>query len=240
MEEMVKIMSEQVNSIYDDIPVLDDIPETTPPAILAPNLQDILTSDTQNENFDNLIQINEEITDVLDTTGNNDIPIIKDEPTSAVTIDSDGETIPYVGDSDGETIPYVGDSDGETIPYVGDSDGETIPYVGDSDGETIPYVGDSDGETVPYVGGSDTESVVYGTPYKDTSRKDEIYRRRAKKKALKILAKKRAKRLKTAKKINKKTNILVPTDVTITSDDPIEILADPNVSTILPRIYKLI
>ena len=214
MEEMVKIMSEQNNSIYDDIPALEDIPKTTPPAILAPNLQDILTNDTQNENFDDLIQIKEEITDVLDTTGDNDIPIIKDEPTTAVTIDSDGETIPYVGDSNGETIPYVGDSDGETIPYVGDSDGETIPYVGDSD----------------------TESVVYGTPYKYTSRKDEIYRRRAKKKALKILAKKRAKRLKTAKEINKKTNILVPTDVTITSDDPIEILADPNVSTILPPI----
>ena len=70
----------------------------------------------------------------------------------------------------------------------------------DSDGETIPYVGESDGETIPYLGGSDTESVVYAPPYRNTSKRDEVYRKRAKKKALKILAKKRAKKLKQPKK----------------------------------------
>ena len=81
-----------------------------------------------------------------------------------------------------------------------DSDGETIPYVRESDSETIPYVGESDSETIPYLGGSDTESVVYAPPYRNTSKRDEVYRKRAKKKALKILAKKRAKKLKQPKK----------------------------------------
>ena len=49
MKEMAKIMSEQVISIYDDMPALEDVPESDPPAILPPSLQDILTNDTQNE-----------------------------------------------------------------------------------------------------------------------------------------------------------------------------------------------
>ena len=66
MKEMAKIMSEQVSSIYDDIPALEDVPESTPPAILPPNLQDIITNDTPDQNVNDLIQIKEEITDVLD------------------------------------------------------------------------------------------------------------------------------------------------------------------------------
>ena len=154
-----------------------------------------------------LIQIKDEITDVLDTIGNADNNYDKPQiAPAAILIDDD------------------------------DSDGDTIPYVGESDGETIPYVRESDSETIPYLGGSATESVVYAPPYRNTSKRDEVYRKRAKKKALKILAKKRAKKLKAAKERNKKTNILVPTDVTITTDDPIEILANPNVSTILPPV----
>ena len=240
MKEMAKIMSEQVISIYDDMPALEDVPESDPPAILPPSLQDILTNDTQNENVSDLIQIKDEITDVLGTIVNADNNDDKPQILPAAILiddnDSDGETIPYVGESDGGTIPYVGESDGETIPFVGESDGETIPYVGESDGETIPYVGESDSETIPYLRGSDTESVVYAPPCRNTGKRDEIYRKRAKKKALKILAKKRAKKLKTAKERSKKTNILVPTDVTITTDDPIEILANPNVSTILSPV----
>ena len=231
MKEMAKIMSEQVISIYDDMPALEDVPESDPPAILPPSLQDILTNDTQNENVSDLIQIKDEITDVLDTIANADNNYDKPQiAPAAILIEDDG--------SDGETIPYFGKSDSETIPYVGESDGETIPYVGESDGETIPYVGESDSETIPYLGGSDTESVVYAPPYRNTSKRDEVYRKPAKKKALKILAKKRDKKLKAAKERNKKTNILVPTDVTITTDDPIEILANPNVSTILPPMRK--
>ena len=183
MKEMANKMSEQVISIYDDMPALEDVPESDPPAILPPSLQGILTNDIQNENVSDLIQIKDEITDVLDTIGNADNNDDKPQITpTAILIDDD--------DSDGETIPYVGESDGETIPYVGESDGETIPYVGESDSETIPYVGESDSETIPYLGGSDTESVVYAPPYRNTGKRDEIHRKRAKKKALKILAKK--------------------------------------------------
>ena len=71
---------------------------------------------------------------------------------------------------------------------------------------------------------------------KTQAKKMKYIGRRAKKKALKILAKRRAKKLAIIRKRNKRTNILLPTDVTTRSDDPIEILADPNVSTILPPI----
>ena len=207
MKEIAKIMSEQVISIYDDMPALEDVPESDPPAILPPSLQDILTNDTQNENVSDLIQIKDEITDVLDTIGNADNNDDKPQiAPAAILIDDD------------------------------DSDGDTIPYVRESDGETIPYVGESGGETIPHLGGSDTESVVYTPPYRNTGKRNEIYRKHAKKKALKILAKKRAKKLKAAKERSKKTNILVPTDVIISTDDPTEILANPNVSTILPPV----
>ena len=90
-----------------------------------------------------------------------------------------------------------------------------------------------DNQTIPYIGDSDTETITYATTPRD--RRNEIYRKRAKKRALKTLAKKHAKKIQSIKKKNnKKTHILVPTDVPITSDDPIEILANPNVSTILP------
>ena len=50
---------------------------------------------------------------------------------------------------------------------------------------------------------SDAETVTYAEEYRDTSKTDKIYRRRAKKKVLKILAKKRAKKLAAIKKRNK-------------------------------------
>ena len=94
-----------------------------------------------------------------------------------------------------------------------------------------------DNQTIPYIGDSDTETITYATTPRD--RRNEIYRKRAKKRALKTLAKKHAKKIQSIKKKNnKKTHILVPTDVPITSDDPIEILANPNVSTILPSQIK--
>ena len=39
------------------MPALEDVPESDPPGILPPSLQDILTNDTQNENVSDLIQI---------------------------------------------------------------------------------------------------------------------------------------------------------------------------------------
>ena len=58
--------------------------------------------------------------------------------------------------------------------------------------------------------------------------RNQIYRKRAKKKALKILAKKRAKKLQNIKK----THVLQPTDIPMTSTDPNDIICDPNVTTI--------
>ena len=51
---MVKVMQEQTSSIYDDMPALEDVPETNyePPAILPPNLQDILTNGPPDSNLD--------------------------------------------------------------------------------------------------------------------------------------------------------------------------------------------
>ena len=92
-----------------------------------------------------------------------------------------------------------------------------------------------DDQTISYIGDSYTETITYATTPRD--KRYEIYRKNAKKKALKRLAKKRAKEFKRIKKKKKKTHILVPTNVPITSDDPIEILGNPNVSTILlPQI----
>ena len=107
----------------------------------------------------------------------------------------------------------------------------------ESDTEVTPPV--SDDETIPYVGDSDTETITYTTPKFGKNRKDGIYRIRAKKRALKTIAEKRAKKLQNIKKKNnKKTHILVPTDVPITSNDPMDILGNPNVSTILTSQIK--
>ena len=107
----------------------------------------------------------------------------------------------------------------------------------ESDTEVTPPV--SDDETIPYIGDSDPEIITYATPKFGKNRKDEIYRIRAKKRALKTLAKKRAKKLQNIKKKNnKKAHILVPTDVPITSNDPMDILGNQNVSTILPPQIK--
>ena len=94
-----------------------------------------------------------------------------------------------------------------------------------------------DDQTIPYVGDSDTETITYATTPRD--KRNEIYRKRAKKRALKTSAKKHAKKLQSIKNKNKKKkHILVPTDVLVTSHHPIEILGNPNVSTILPPQIK--
>ena len=83
------------------------------------------------------------------------------------------------------------------------------------------------------IGDSDTETITF-IP---RDKRYEIYRKKAKKKAIKRLRKRAKKLLKIQNENKKKTQILVPTNVPIKSEDPIEILADPNVSTILlPQI----
>ena len=94
----------------------------------------------------------------------------------------------------------------------------------DSDGEPVSDVEiDSDAETISYL--------------PNLNLRNQIYRKRAKKKALEILAKKRAKNIQNIKN-KKKTHVLRPTDIPMTSTDPNDIIGDPNVTTILPPVVK--
>ena len=69
---------------------------------------------------------------------------------------------------------------------IDNSDTETVPYIG-SDNETIRH---ADSDDVDF--DSDTETIQYADPYRYiSSKKDELYRRKAKKKTIKILNKKR-------------------------------------------------
>ena len=98
----------------------------------------------------------------------------------------------------------------------------------------------SDKEIIPYVHPDDDyDSDDYGVPYyKPKNRRNEIYRIKRKKLATKMLAKIKAEKAKNAKKIKKimkknKTTILVPTNIPIKSEDPTDILANPNVSNVI-------
>ena len=145
--------------------------------------------------------------------------------------------MPFV-DVDGNVLIKTETDD---IPLV-DVNGDILIKTETDETPTDIYIGsdinssDND-ETISHVGDSDTETITYATTPRD--KRNEIYRKRAKKRALKTLAKKRAKKLQSIKnKKKKKTHILVPTDVPITSHDPIGILGNPNVSTILPPQIK--
>ena len=160
-----------------------------------------------------------------DSKSDNDLvePVVepKDEPKD------EPDFIPFV-DVDGNVLIKTATDEIPPDVYI-DSDIE-------SDTKVTPPV--SDDETIPSIGDSETETITYTMLKFTKNRKDEIYRINAKKRALKTLAKKRAKKLQNIKKKNnKKTHILVPTDVPIISNDPMDILANPNVSTILlPQI----
>ena len=296
MQEIVKIMAEQV-AVMDSIPpALENIPQNEPAQIITqPDLQDIITKDEPDLN--DLVKIKDEIADVIDIPNQADIistpDLINIPPNNLVPTPEDIGLVPpertgiqevddknydeyldtlqqirpdlFISDDeiseDGKSDDDVAEPvvepkvepkvEPDFTPFV-DVDGnvliktetDEIPtsdvYVDsdiESDTEVTPPV--SDDETIPYIGDSDTETITYTTPKFGKNRKDEIYRIRAKKKALKILAKKRAKKLQNMKKKNnKKTHILVPTDVPITSNDPMDILGNPNVSTILPPQVK--
>ena len=106
----------------------------------------------------------------------------------------------------------------ETFP-----DDETIDYVPTK--EEIDELSDADL--------SDTETISYLPNY---NRRNQIYREKAKKRALKILSRTREKRKNRYKKntIESKVHVLVPTEVEIKTNNPRDILANPNVTTILP------
>ena len=293
MQEMVKIMAEQV-AVMDSIPpALENIPQNEPVQIITqPDSQDIITKDEPDLN--DLVKIKDEIADVIDIPNqadiistpdlinipsNNlvptpeDIGLVPPERTGIQEVDDKNyneylDTLqqirpdPFISDDE---ISEDGKSEDDVVEPVVEPKAEPkvepdfTPFVDvdrnvliktetheiptsdvcvdsdiESDTEVTPPV--SEDETIPYVADSDSETVIYTKPKFDKNKKDEIYRIRAKKRALKTLAKKKLQSMK--KKNSKKTHILVPTDVPITSNDPMDILSNPNVSTILPPQIK--
>ena len=292
MQEMVKIMAEQV-AVMDSIPpALENIPQNEPVQIITqPDLQDIITKDEPDLN--DLVKIKDEIAYIIDIPNQANIistpDLINIPPNNLVPTREDIGLVPpertgiqelddknydeyldtfqqirpdlFISDdeiseddkSDDDVVEPVVEPKVEPkvepdfTPFV-DVDGnvliktetDEIPisdvYVDsdiESDTEVTPPV--SDDKTIPYIGDSDTETITYTMPKFGKNRKDEIYRIGAKKRALKTSAEKRAKTLQNIKKKNNtKTHILLPTDVPITSNDPMDILGSPNVSTILP------
>ena len=77
MQEMVKIMTEQV-AVMDSIPPpLESIPQNEPVQIITqPDLQDIITKDEPDLN--DLVKVKDEITDVINNTPNNFPPTAED------------------------------------------------------------------------------------------------------------------------------------------------------------------
>ena len=233
--------------ISDEISWTDSI--NIPPNNLIPNPEDIgliplvPTGDRQtdernyNEDLDTLQQIRPDLFISEDEKSDNDsdndsdgvvvIPKVepKTEPDFTPFVDVDGNVLIKTETDD---TPLV-DVNGDILIKTETNETPTDIYIG-SDIDSS-----DDDQTIPYIGDSDTETITYATTPRD--RRNEIYRKSAKKRALKTLAKKRAKKLQSIKKKNnKKTHILVPTDVSITSDDPF--LGNPNVSTILPPQIK--
>ena len=293
MQEMVKIMAEQV-AVMDSIPpALENIPQNEPVQIITqPDSQDIITKDEPDLN--DLVKIKDEIADVIDIPNQADIistpDLINIPPNNLVPTPEDIGLVPpertgiqEVDDKNYneylDTLqqirpdPFISDdeiseddkSDDDVVEPVVEPKVEPkvepdfTPFVDvdrnvliktetheiptsdvcvdsdiESDTEVTPPV--SEDETIPYVADSDSETVIYTKPKFGKNKRDEIYRIRAKKRALKTLAKKKLQSMK--KKNSKKTHILVPTDVPITSNDPMDILSNPNVSTILPPQIK--
>ena len=266
MREMVKIMAEQV-AVMDSIPPpLENTPQNEPVQIITqPDLQDIITRDEPDLN--DLVKVKDEITDVINNKPDNLIFPERtgvqevDDKNYDEYLDTLQQIRPdlFISDdeiseddkSDNDVVEPVVEPKDEPdyIPFVDvdrnvliKTETDKIPpdYIDsdiESDTKVTPPV--SDDETIPYLSNSDTETITYTKPKFGKNRKDEIYRIHAKKRAIKTLAKKRAKKLQNIKKTNnKKTHILVPTDVPITSNDSMDILANPNVSTILPPQIK--
>ena len=236
MNEIVKIMAQQV-AVMDSIPPpLENTPQNEPVQIITqPDLQDIITKDDPDLN--DLVKIKDKITDVINETPNNlpptaeEIGLVFPERTGIQSVDdknyddfldtlqqirpdvftSDDDRsdindktdfTPFVDGDGNVVIKTESDVDEEIDDYI-DSDTiispHTPPYI-DSDTELVTTQSDPDTETIPYIGDSDTETIPYTKPKFNRSRKDEIYRIRAKKKALKTLAKKRAIKLQNIKK----------------------------------------
>ena len=250
MQEMVKIMAEQV-AVMDSIPpALENIPQNEPVQIIThPDLQDIITKDEPDLN--DLVKIKDEIADVIDIPNqaiiiskpdlinippNNlvptpeDIGLVPPERTGIQEVDDKNydeylDTLQqirpdlFISDdeiseddkSDDDVVepvvePKVEPKVEPDFTYFVDVDRNVLiktetdetpisnVYVDSnigSDTEVTPPV--SDDETIPYIGDSDTETITYTTPKFGKNRKDEIHSIRAKKRALKTIAKKKKK-----------------------------------------------
>ena len=183
--------------------VINDTPNNLPPTaeeigLVFPERTGIQSVD--DKNYDDFLDTLQQIRpDVF--TSDDDRSDINDKTDFTPFVDGDGNVvIKTESDVDEEIDDYI-DSDTIISPH-------TPPYI-DSDTELVTTQSDTDTETIPCIGDSDTETIPYTKPKFNRSRKDEIYRIRAKKKALKTLAKKRAIKLQNIKKKrDKKTTFL--------------------------------
>ena len=216
-----------------DIVSLEDV-INLPPNNLIPNPADIGlippvpagNKEADEKNYDDYLDTLQQIRPDLfiseDDESDNDVNIV--QPT-VQPIPQPKEETDFIPVGEIKTEPDYVPPEPDYIPPV-DADGnvfikdEPVSDVEiDSDGERVSDVEiDSDAETISYL--------------PNLNLRNQIYRKRAKKKALKILAKKRAKKLQNIKK----THVLRPTDVPMTSTDPNYIIGDPNVTTILPLV----
>ena len=201
------------NDVPDEVSWTDTI--NIPPNNLIPNPEDIglippvptgkreMDERNYNEYLDTLQQIRPDLFISEDEESDNDSDVVVVTP--KVEWKTEPDFTPFV-DVDGNVLI-------KTEPDVNDDilitdETPTNIYIG-SDIESS-----DDDQTIPYVGNSDTETITYATTPQD--KRNEIYRRRAKKRALKTLAKKRTKKIQAIKKKKKnKTDILVPTDIPI-------------------------
>ena len=84
MRKMVNFASEQVNATFDDMPALEDIPETkyTPPKPLKIDLQDLLTNDVTDETLTEIKNIKDKIkqetSEILTEVENDQKDILED------------------------------------------------------------------------------------------------------------------------------------------------------------------
>ena len=157
--------------------------------------------------FDTLQQIRPDlfITDdkESDNESDNDVVVIpkvepKTESDFTPFVDGDGNVLIK---TETDNTPFV-DVDGNILIKTEPEEAPTDIFIGSD----IDESSDDETQTIPYVGDSDTETVTYATIQRD--KRNEIYRKRAKKRALKTLAKKRAKKLQSIKnKNNKKKDV---------------------------------
>ena len=206
-----------------DIVSLEDV-INLPPNNLIPNPADIGlippvptgNKEADEKNYDDYLDTLQQIRPDLfiseDDESDNDVNIV--QPT-VQPIPQPKEETDFIPVGEIKTKPDYVPPEPDYIHLV-DADGNV--FIKDEPVSDVEI--DSDAETISYL--------------PNLNLKNQIYSKRAKKKALKILAKKRAKKIQNIKK----THVLRPTDFPMTSTDPNDIIGDPNVTTVLPPVIK--